>query len=55
MWLLEGAVEAVIITLFCFYILGEMSLSSLGINSDFWLVGLTMYPISDTVIPQSFW
>lgn len=42
MWLFEGAVEAVIITLFSFYILAEASLSNDGYNSGFWLVGLTM-------------
>lgn len=42
MWMLEGVVEAVLITLFCFYVLGEASLRSSGISSDFWLVGLTM-------------
>jgi magnesium-transporting ATPase (P-type) len=42
MWMFEGVIEAVIITLFCFYILGAESLRSSGISSDFWLVGLTM-------------
>lgn len=42
MWLLEGALEAVLITLFCFYVLGPASLDSKGISSDYWLVGLTM-------------
>lgn len=42
MWMLEGVVEALLITFFCFYILGAQSLASSGISSDFWLVGLTM-------------
>jgi magnesium-transporting ATPase (P-type) len=45
MWLLEGAIEAVLITLFAFYILGEASLSQDGYNSSYWLVGLTMYAL----------
>ena len=41
-WVLEGAIEAVLITIFCFNILGPESLDSRGISSDYWLVGLTM-------------
>lgn len=42
MWMLEGMVEAILITLFCFYVLGESSLKDTGISSDYWLVGITM-------------
>ena len=50
MWLLEGAVQAVMITLFCFYILGSTSLDARGISSDYWLVGITMYSFNNLVI-----
>ena len=43
MWVAQGAIEAVLISLFCFYILGEASLDHTGISSDYWLAGLTMY------------
>ena len=53
MWLLEGAIEAIIITLFSFYILAEASLDKDGLNSDYWLVGLTMYSPSHVATLQS--
>ena len=55
MWMVEGVVEAVLITLFCFYILGAASLRSSGISSDFWLVGLTMYALAYSATRQSSW
>ena len=39
MWVIEGAVEAIILTIFTVFIIGEISLNSTGINSDYWLVG----------------
>jgi hypothetical protein len=54
MWMLEAVVEAVLITLFCFYILGAESLRSSGLSSDFWLVGLTMYSLINLDTLQLF-
>lgn len=34
--------EATLITVFCYFIIGNTSLNSTGISSDFWIVGLTM-------------
>ncbi len=42
MWVLEGVFEAILISLFCFYIIADESINSSGYSSDFWLVGLTM-------------
>ena len=43
LWILEGATEAVLISLFSIYILGTSSISYSGYNGDTWLVSLTMY------------
>lgn len=42
MWMIEGVVEALVITLVSIYVIGNTSLNSSGINPDYWLVGLTM-------------
>ncbi len=42
LWIIEGILEAVLITLFCIYIFSQPSLDSTGINPDLWLTGLTM-------------
>ena len=42
LWVVEGIVEAIMISLFCIYILGQTSINESGYNSDLWLVGLTM-------------
>jgi magnesium-transporting ATPase (P-type) len=42
LWILEGVVEAVIISLFSLYIFSSPSFNSSGQNSDLWLVSLTM-------------
>lgn len=46
MWTLEGMLEALLITLFSIYILGNSSMSNGGYNSDMWLTSLTMYLLS---------
>lgn len=43
MWVVEGIIEAIVVTIFTIYIIGELSLNSTGINSDFWIVGLLVY------------
>jgi hypothetical protein len=48
MWTLEGALEAVLISLFSFYILSSASLSQSGYSGDVWLVSLTMYLLFST-------
>lgn len=52
MWVLEGTIEAVLITLFCIYILGTESLSSGGYSSDLWIVSITMYLSFNVVTRQ---
>jgi hypothetical protein len=41
-WVLEGIVEACIISFFCFYIFSSASLSVSGYNPDVWIASLTM-------------
>lgn len=52
LWILEGAVEAVLISLFSIYILGTTSISYSGYNGDTWLVSLTMYLLPYAVSPR---
>ena len=43
MWMFEALIESLIITFFTLYIISEISVNSSGINSDYWLVSLTIY------------
>ena len=42
-WMFEAVVESAIIFFFILYILSNVSVNQTGINTDFWLVGLTIY------------
>ena len=42
LWMVEGIIESVMMSLFCIYVIGEVSVNEAGYNSDLWLVGLTM-------------
>lgn len=42
MWILESIVESVLITVFCFFIVGDLSINERGYSTDLWLVGMTM-------------
>lgn len=42
-WMLEAIVESIVITIFTFQVIGEVSVNHSGINSDFWLVSLTIF------------
>lgn len=43
MWVGEGILEALLISLFCLYILGGQSIRPEGYSTDLWVVSLTMY------------
>lgn len=42
-WMAEALVESLIIFFFTLYIISQASVNSSGINSDYWLVSLTIY------------
>jgi hypothetical protein len=42
LWILEGIIEAILITFFSLYIFSSSSISSGGYSNDFWLASLTM-------------
>lgn len=42
-WMCEAILESIIIFFFVLYIIGQVSINSTGINSDYWLVSLTIY------------
>jgi hypothetical protein len=42
-WLFEGMVEATAITVVLYFILSQNAVNSNGVNSSYWLVGLTIY------------
>ena len=44
LWVIEGIIEAIMITLFSIYVIGNTSINAAGYNSDLWLFGLTTYP-----------
>lgn len=39
----EAVLESIIIFFFTLYIIGQVSVNHTGINSDYWLVSLTIY------------
>lgn len=43
LWILEGILEAIVISLFSIYIFSSPSLNSSGYSNDMWLASLTMY------------
>ncbi|MCB0369300.1 MAG: hypothetical protein KDD45_07550 [Bdellovibrionales bacterium] len=43
LWILEGIIEATIVTLFCIYIFSTSSIDSSGYSSDLWISSVTMY------------
>ena len=43
LWVLEGAIEAILISMFSIYIFGTSSLNNSGHSSDLWIISLTMY------------
>ncbi len=40
--MIEGITESIMISMFAIYIIGQTSVNEDGVNSDLWLVGLTM-------------
>ncbi len=42
-WMIEALIESLIIFFFTLYIISGVSVNSTGINSDYWLVSLTIY------------
>ena len=43
LWIIEGILEATLVTLFCIYIFTSVSLDSSGRSTDLWLCSVTMY------------
>jgi hypothetical protein len=42
-WLVEGMLEATVITVIFYFILSQKAVNSNGISESYWLVGLTIY------------
>ena len=42
-WLIEGMLEATVITVIFYFILSDKAVNSNGVSSSYWLVGLTIY------------
>ena len=55
LWVVEAFVEAILITIFCMYIIGSVSINEMGYNSDVWLVGVTTYFPIYSASPASSW
>ena len=42
-WLIEGMVEATLLTVITFFIIGDIALNGEGYSTSFWLVGIMVY------------
>lgn len=55
LWIMEGVVEATVITLFSIYIFSSVSLDSSGYSTDLWVCSLAMYSCPSSASPPSSW